>query len=209
MLHFETIDTRTFELLVKLQAADVFSKLRLVGGTSLALQIGHRRSVDLDLFGMISADEFEVSNQLTKIGQFTILKRSQNISVYVIEGIKVDIVNYHYKWLDEPVIENSITLAGEKDIAAMKLAAITGRGTKKDFVDLYYLLEKYSLEEMLGFYAEKYNEASEFMVLKSLSYFSDADTDEDPMMLKPCGWDIMKTTIKKELDRYIRNKSII
>jgi hypothetical protein len=194
---------------VKLQAADVFSKLRLVGGTSLALQIGHRRSVDLDLFGMISADEFEVSNQLTKIGQFTILKRSQNISVYVIEGIKVDIVNYHYKWLDEPVIENSITLAGEKDIAAMKLAAITGRGTKKDFVDLYYLLEKYSLEEMLGFYAEKYNEASEFMVLKSLSYFSDADTDEDPMMLKPCGWDIMKTTIKKELDRYIRNKSII
>jgi hypothetical protein len=209
MLHFETIDTRTFELLVKLQATDVFSNLRLVDGTSLALQIGHRRSVDLDLSGIISADEFDVSNQLTKIGQFTILKRSQNISVYVIEGIKVDIVNYHYKWLDGAVIENSITLAGIKDIAAMKLAAITGRGTKKDFVDLYYLLEKYSLEEMLGFYAEKYNEASEFLVLKSLSYFSDADTDENPMMLKPCSWDIMKTTIKNELDSYIRNKSKI
>jgi len=96
-----------------------FSKLRLVGGTSLALQIGHRKSVDLDLFGHIDADEFAIAEQLMKVGQTTRLQKSVNINIYLINKIKVDIVNYPYKWLEEAVIEDGLVLADKQDIAAM------------------------------------------------------------------------------------------
>ena len=130
MLFFETIDPGTLELLNKLQKASAFTDLRLVGGTGLALQIGHRKSIDIDLFGNITADEYEISQQLAEIGATTVLSKTKNINLYLIESVKVDIVNYHYPWLEKPITESGLILAGMKDIAAMKLAAITGRGTK-------------------------------------------------------------------------------
>ncbi|MBN2761693.1 MAG: nucleotidyl transferase AbiEii/AbiGii toxin family protein [Bacteroidales bacterium] len=108
MLHFETIDSGTLDLLVKLQRIPAFSELRLVGGTALALQIGHRKSADLDFFGTITADEYELSKQLTETGQATIIRKTENISIYVIDGIKTDIVNFHYKWLVNPLIESGL-----------------------------------------------------------------------------------------------------
>jgi predicted nucleotidyltransferase component of viral defense system len=207
MLHLETIDSPTLDLLVKLQKLPAFSELRLVGGTALALHIGHRKSVDLDLFGTITADEYEVSKQLTETGQATILKKTENIKIYAIDGIKVDIVNFHYKWLARPVIESGLVLAGIEDIAAMKLAAITGRGTKKDFIDLYFLLKHFSLKQMLDFYLQKYTDGSEFIVLKSLSYFDDAEEDEIPVMLKPSKWGTVKKVITSSLEDYLRNRA--
>ncbi len=114
MLHFETIDPGTLDLLVRLQGIPALSGLRLVGGTALALQIGHRKSVDLDLFGKITADEYELSKQLIETGQATILKKSENIYIYVIDGIKTDMVNFHYKWLTDPLIESGLVLAGKE-----------------------------------------------------------------------------------------------
>ncbi len=203
MLHYETIDTQTLGLLKSLQKAPAFSELRLVGGTSLALQIAHRKSIDIVLFGELKADEYEVSNALNAIGKVTILKKSENINIYLIDNIKVDIVNYHYPWLENPIVEDNLTLATEKDIAAMKLAAITRRGSKKDFVDLYFLLQTYSLKEILAFYNQKYHDGSEFLVLKSLSYFEDADADEDPLMLKEFDWMNIKGFIEKRLDEEV------
>jgi hypothetical protein len=204
MLFLETIDSRTLEVLVKLQKASVFSDLRLVRGTALALQIGHRKSIDIDLFGNLTADEYEISKQLAEIGETRVLAKTQNINVYLIEGLKVDIVNYHYPWLENPVIDSGLKLAGTKDIAAMKLAAITGRGTKKDFIDLFFLLKHFSLNQMLGFYSQKYSDGSEFLVLKSLAYFEDSDTDEDPVMLETWDWLKIKSYIKSTLEDYIR-----
>ena len=85
----------------------------------------------------------------------------------------------------------------------MKLAAITGRGTKKDFIDLFFLLKYYSLKEILNFYKQKYHDGSEFLVLKSLSYFADADTDEALNMLKLANWEKVKSFIKKTLNDYL------
>lgn len=199
MLFFETVDAGTIDLLIKLQHLPAFSALRLVGGTALALQIGHRKSIDLDLFGSITADEFEVSGQLAQIGVATILRRSKNINIYLIEGIKIDIVNYSYKWLEDPLTDSGFTMAHKTDIAAMKLAAITGRGTKKDFIDIYFLLQEYSLREILNFYNQKYSDGSEFLVLKSLAYFADADLDENPVMMKPVHWNAIKADISTRL----------
>lgn len=85
----------------------------------------------------------------------------------------------------------------------MKLAAITGRGAKKDFTDLYFLLKEYSLAEMMGMYEEKYADGSAFMVLKSLVYFQDAEAEEMPEMLLPVSWDIIKSTIVRHHKEYL------
>ncbi len=98
-------------------------------------------------------------------------------------------------------IEN-IRMLSMKDISAMKLNAIAGRGSKKDFIDLYYLLQKFSLEEMLNLYNKKYFDGSEFMVLKSLTYFADADADTQitPQMFdKTFDWEICKQKIIDEV----------
>lgn len=207
MFHFETIDATTHDLLVKLQSSPAFSELRLVGRTALALQLGHRKSIDLDLFGSLSADEFAITEQLNKIGKITLLKKSSNIYIYILNGIKVDIVNYPYKWLESPVKDSNIIVASTKDIAAMKLAAINGRGTKKDFIDLYFLLKILDIKKILDLYTQKYPEGSEFLVLKSLSYFDDADLDEDPVMLKPEKWENIKTAIKEYVHSFLQKRT--
>ena len=115
-------------------------------------------------------------------------------------GIKVDFVNYHYKLLDEPIEIEGIRMVSKKDIAAMKLNAIAGRGSKKDFIDLYYLLDEFSLKEMVDFYSQKYFDGSEFMVVKSLSYFEEANEQPQPQMMKSSfSWETCKQKISNEV----------
>lgn len=203
MLHFSTIDTATLELLRQLMQVPEFGNLRLVGGTSLALQLGHRNSMDIDMFGQMPTDSFELNNILNTIGRVSPLKKSPNIFIYLVNEIKVDLVNYPYPWIDEEVNEDGLRLAGKKDIAAMKLSAITGRGSKKDFIDLYFLLKEFSLKEMLQFYSQKYHDGSEFLVLKSLTYFADAEKDEIPKMFKKVFWSEIKDAISKIVEKYL------
>ena len=202
MLHYEAIETQTLELLNQLIKVEEFSGLRLVGGTALALHIGHRKSVDLDLFGSIKSDKITIFNILSSLGKTKIISETENIHVFNVGKIKVDIVNYPYPWLEEKIVKDNIPLAGIKDIAAMKLAAITGRGSKKDFFDLFFLLNHFSLRDLLHFYQEKYEDGSPFLVLKSLAYFADAELDPDPLLIEPISWDKVKTSIMKGLNNY-------
>lgn len=205
MLCYQTVDASTLELLKKLQCMEVFKNLRLARGTSLALQIGHRKSIDLDLFGTLQADETTFSEALTIFEKVTCLKKSSNINIFSINDVKVDFVNYTYPWLDETKSEDDLRLAGLKDIAAMKLAAVTGRGTKKDFIDIYFLLKQFSLKEMLQHYTNKYADGSEFLVLKSLTYFEDAEPEQQPIMLKNISWQAVKNTVLKEHSAYLKS----
>lgn len=167
MLSFQTIEPDTLELLKALMAEPSFNGMRLVGGTSLALQYGHRQSVDIDMFGIFSPDASAMSERLKKLGQTFVVKESERIKIYTINGIKVDFVDYgNYPWIDDVIIENGLRLASPKDIAAMKINAIEGRGTKKDFIDVYFLLQHYSLNQRLDFYAKKYPEHSIFRALR-------------------------------------------
>ncbi len=175
MLQYQTVDPGTPELLRTLQKISEFSKLRLVGGTSLALQTGHRKSVDIDLFGKIDFENYNILPELKKIGKLVILKQSKNINIFLIDGIKVDFVNDIYDRIDKPVNEDGLILATKKDLAAMKLAAVTERGNKKDFIDICFLSVVFSLKKMPDFYLKKYPDGSQFLVLKSLTYFNDAE----------------------------------
>ncbi|MBN1552627.1 nucleotidyl transferase AbiEii/AbiGii toxin family protein [bacterium] len=202
MLHFNTIDTETLELLRALLAISAFSDLRLAGDTGMALQIGHGKSIDVDLFGTIKADEFTITQELKAVGRIKLLNKSENIKIYTVNDIKVDLVNYPYPWLSEINSENNLRLAGIDDIAAMKLSAITNRVTKKDFVDIFFLLQSFSLTQMLDLYSQKYQDGSEFLVLKSLAYFNDAESDEMPYMLQQVSWPDVKQKIRSALKEY-------
>lgn len=196
MLQYKTIEPATLQLLKGLQSLPLLQGTRLVGGTALALQLGHRNSVDLDLFGTIPFSSEEIRNALSADHTLTIVKESKNINIYLIDGIKVDIVNYMYPWVDNTVQGDGFSLAGIKDIAAMKTAAIVGRGTKKDFLDLYFLLRHFSLQDILDLYMQKYPDGSLFVAMKSLSYFEDAEPDPMPVMFEDVSWDTVKERIR-------------
>ncbi len=203
MLQIQTILPNTLELLKRLSSRPEMEGMRLVGGTSLALQIGHRQSIDLDFFGNPAASQDEILDMLVSFGNYRIRNRTNNILQLIVNNVMVDIVDYsRYPWIDPPLQYGSITLASPKDIAAMKINAIEGRGSKKDFVDIYFLLHRYSLEELLGFYAQKYPNHSIFRALLSLSYFNDAEEQAMPMMLKPTIWEDVKTAVSMAVKRF-------
>jgi predicted nucleotidyltransferase component of viral defense system len=181
--------------------------MRLVGGTSLALQYGHRRSVDLDFFGHTTEDVDELTNMLSSCAKDVVRGNcSKSIKAYFLNHVKVDIVNYRYRWIDEPVISDGLRLASPKDIAAMKVNAVMGRGTKKDFVDVYFLLRHYSFDEIMQFYLQKYTDGSEYRALLSMNYFADADPQPMPFMYQQVEWDTIKDEIKHQVEMY--NQSI-
>lgn len=201
MLQYKTIHPETLHLLKDLQSLPILNGTRLVGGTALALQLGHRKSIDLDLFGTVQTSSEELREVLSEGHTLTIGKESKNIHIYLIDGVKVDIVNYNYPWIDLPVESDGFVLAGVKDIAAMKISAIVGRGTKKDFIDLYFLLRRFSLQEILEMYREKYQDGSIFIAMKSLCYFEDAEPDPFPAMFEDIIWEEVKQTIRQAVSQ--------
>jgi len=202
MLQYKTVDKTTLGLIKAIQSVPEFKTLKLVGGTNLALQIGHRKSVDIDLFGNLEIDSTLIVKKLKKIGDLKVISLSKTINIFFLNNIKVDIVNYPYKWLNNPIIFDKINLASLNDIAAMKLSAITNRGSKKDFIDLFFLLKKRSLKQMLFLYLQKYSEGNEFLVLKSLGYFDDADQEPMPFMFEKTEWSEVKNKIKQTVSEY-------
>jgi len=175
---------------------------RLVGGTALALHLGHRLSIDLDLFGKINSDILTETLRAEKFETFDVVFENKVIKHYMINQIKVDVVKYdYYPWLEDVIVENEIKLAGMKDIAAMKLGAITNRGSRKDFIDLFFLLKTFSLKEIFDFYATKFPDSTPFLTFRSLVYFDDADKEDMPHMLIPTTWEEVKKCITAEVKK--------
>lgn len=206
MLHLETIAPETLSLLRDIQGQPEFAQVRLVGGTSLALQLGHRISVDLDFFGdwAEGADLFAALRRVGKARKDS-GSREAKLQFYYVNGVKVDCVNYsEYPWIDEVVEEEGVRLASIKDIGAMKINAITNRGTRKDFVDLAFLLDSYPLKEVFSWYGEKYPEANPALALRSLSYFEDAEMEPLPRILLPFDWAQAKERISLAVRQIMR-----
>ena len=188
MLHLATLAPSTLGLLRRIQSQAAFADTRLVGGAALALHFGHRTSIDLDLFGSwkpLPPLELALSNCAARVMK---TGGEESLQFFTVDDVKIDCVTYPYKWLRPAVVSDGIRLADIPDIAAMKLAAATNRGTRKDFVDVYFLLRKYSLRQMLDWYAEKYPDGNDYLVLRSLVYFDDAELEPMPNMLAPVEW---------------------
>jgi predicted nucleotidyltransferase component of viral defense system len=180
---------------------NIFDEFVLVGGTALALKLGHRNSIDIDLFGKASVNDLEISPILSNFGDLQLIQKSPRILIYTLNGIKIDFVNYQYEWIKPYNVIEGIRISSLEDIAAMKLSAIAGRGSKKDFFDIHKLLTYFSLKEMVEFYNKKFPDGSEFLVLKSLSYFDDANSQPNPILLENQDWTEVKHKIITEVQK--------
>jgi len=206
-MHEETLSKNTRIVLEKI--APIATSFYLAGDTALALELGHRISVDLDFF---NKDTFSVSSlveQLNTLGNLQIEDQSETTFNGSLDGVKISFFKYPYKLLFSTRKYNNVRLADERDIGAMKIQAISGRGSKKDFIDLFVLLKKYSIQELLNFFYNKYEEFNynQLHILKSLSYFYDADTNPEPIYINPIDWEKVKKFIKNIVDEYIKTKS--
>lgn len=198
MLQTQTVLPNTLELLRNLQSITELQSFRLAGGTALALQLGHRFSIDLDFFSFNSDVPADIPAVLRIYGlEVENVSISDRIHIYNVNKIKVDIENYRYDWLKGQIIVDNLRLASLEDITAMKLSAITNRGTKKDFVDLFFLLKIFEFKQLQKYYNEKYPEASDFLLYKSLLYFEDAENNPMPKMFEKLNWKDVKNTIAK------------
>ena len=154
----------------------------LAGGTALALQLGHRDSVDFDFFSSNDIDTVELFERLKNIfDEYTIVKvqeEKNTLTVVIDENIKISFFTYKYKLLNDLIRENDLDLASVEDIACMKLSAIVSRSTEKDYVDLYFILQNYSLETLLNLSQEKFPQLDSNLIVKSLVYFDDVEREK-------------------------------
>lgn len=199
-----TLPDNAQDSLALLGRQDFFKTTYLAGGSSLALQLGHRRSIDFDFFTDKTFELVEVKNILNSIGKYTGQHEAPRTMVGKFNEAKFSLFYYPYKLIDKTIDFQEINLANIKDIAAMKLVAITDRGTKKDYIDIYFLAKKcFSIEKMFKFYDKKYHnfEINKVTLLKALQYFDDADSSEMPEMIEKVDWGEIKRFFEKETVR--------
>jgi predicted nucleotidyltransferase component of viral defense system len=205
VLQKQAISNSTFNVLKKLGGLDFLNDFNLVGGTALALYWGHRISDDIDLFTDKKKELLFLEGELNKIPGAKFQKRTDISIVYFVDDIKTDLLIYPYPFQQRPHREENIQIAALDDIVTMKLGAITNRGAKKDFIDLYYILQHYSLEKLCNLYIEKYRTNDLFALFRSITFFDDAEPQEMPEMLidKHLTWNAVKNEIQKKVKAYI------
>lgn len=200
------LSAQTKKLLYQITSLPVLKNFYLAGGTGLALQLKHRKSEDLDFFSPSVFSLEEIKTALTEVNEVRITYENHQTLHLVLVGTKVSFFYYNYPLLFDLLKHNTIKLADKRDIAAMKIAAIASRGTKRDFIDLYFLLQQYSVEQLLDFFKQKYHRISYsyLHLLKSLMYFQDAEDEPMPKMLIKTSWSKVKETLKQQTISLLR-----
>ena len=198
MLQTRTVEPGTLGLLKELMAMPLLEQFYLVGGTALALQLGHRVSIDLDLFTLETFDKTDLVEALSNEFDFSLESEGTSMLITYINDVKVDFVKMNYPILFPPMIAVGIRMLDIRDIAPMKLKAITQRGSKKDFFDIYFLLNQMPLSKILQLFSEKFKQQEIFHVVKSLTYFEDAEQYADPILFdKKITWSSVKSEVNK------------
>lgn len=184
MLHKETVTTTTLELLKELMLDEKLNGFFLAGGTALSLLIGHRISIDIDLFSQFPFDENALSTHLESYERFQLNYIHSNTIKGQMKDVQVDIITHAYPLIKNVLKIEDVRLADIEDIAAMKLNAIIGNGTRiKDFIDIAFISSFLSLQQMTDAYETKYASRNPVMVLKSLMYHQEINFNEPIRMI--------------------------
>ncbi len=194
---WKTVTPTMHEVLTFIGKCPFASRFYLAGGTALALRFGHRRSVDLDFFS--STDEIgkqtrrEILDALSPLHPQTLEDVEGNL-LLVIRNMHVGFFGYSYPLLAATDSVEGVTIAGIVDIGLMKLDALISRGSRKDFYDLYFILQQVPLDKLLILGRTKYPYARDFelMAIESLVFFDNADRDVQPQLLIDLAWDQVK-----------------
>ena len=204
MFQISTMDDTANAVLQQLFSISYIKKnFALAGGTALALQLGHRRSVDLDLFAPKAFLIPKLQDTLKKnFKELYVPVRTTRMMFFAkVDDVKTDFVMELNPLLEKFAEEDNLKLFSVPDIAAMKLHTICGRGKKKDFFDVFTLLHIYSWEELLNFFVKKYGEYQLQFLFRSIHYFEDADKEPDVSAFPPyqVKWGEIKKFIKNKI----------
>lgn len=203
--HREVINAATESTLRTLYGAQLLSRFYLAGGTGLALQFGHRLSLDLDFFSPDHFDEEVLLQRIQVLEGFALVSKAPYTLHCTLETTKVSFLGYAYPSLYSPNEFLDVPVADPCDIACMKVSAIASRCTKRDFIDLYLCAQHYGLNEILRMFHQKYAQTnySKVHILKSLTYFDEAEKDPLPHMLVPLDWQRVKQFFLTEAPRML------
>ncbi len=203
MLHKDPsiISAVTISLIQQLQLMSELGSFHLVGGTALALQLGHRNSIDIDLSTLKDFDDTELMNSISSKYAVDEIFRRKNTIIALINNIKTDFIKHNYPLIKPPITEEGITFLSKEDISAMKFHAVIQSGKRlKDFIDIYFLLEHFSMKEMIDFFTQKYTYSNPMIAMKAINYFDELDENIDPPKL-------LKPLLLKEIKKRIQEAS--
>lgn len=206
-MYEEVISQKTKRLLEEIEKTKISKSFYLAGGTALALQVGHRKSIDLDWFSKKPFSTKDLKNQLKSLGKLKIDQEEKDTLNCSLDGVRLSFFEYPYNLLFPLVkYKKNIKLANKQDIACMKIDAMSSRGDKKDFIDIYFLLKEISLKNLLKLFNKKYKEIeyNKLHILKSLTYFEQAEKQPMPTMLKEVSWERIKKEIDKKTKGYLK-----
>ncbi len=200
--HPESVTPELLRILQTIMSSSAFDQFSLAGGTSLSLRFGHRTSVDIDLFTGEAFDSLLLQDQISSIfPKNQVLNRTEGSLCVNVHDIKIDFLHHAYPLLADIENEGGIRILSLADVSAMKINAVTNRGSKKDFIDLYALdLHGIALRQCIVNFCDKYN-GNKFLAIRSLLWLQDADQDPDPVFLKPWSWESIRDKMQ-ELANY-------
>jgi len=209
MLHKEAIEPGAMELLKELCSMQETEKFALVGGSNLALRFGHRISDDVDFFSIEKFNERELDSIIKKkFSDVSITNEADQTRQYYINGIKAEFIRFNYPLLSEVENLSGIRMYSLQDTMAAKLNAVVGRGSKKDFYDVYEFLKTRSVGELIDCYEKRFDQENSVPLIKSLTYFEDAENQEDPKTLNNTKWEEVKREVDKKVNDYVRGVEI-
>jgi len=207
MLQKQTVEPNTLSILEEIMEIEALSSYNLVGGTALSLLLGHRKSIDLDLFSNENKDNEEILIALnTYFGKRIGINTNNKVGIFCfVDGVKIDIIHYPFDNIYPIETIDKIRMLNIRDISAMKTQAILGIGVKKDFFDLHEILKKYTLSEVISFYELKY--PSQYLMIsipQAIIYFDDANDSQDPVSLNNTTWEQVKANLRSIVNEYLK-----
>lgn len=212
--HPEALPLSALRLLKNLGPIRSLRAFYLAGGTGLALQRGHRISVDLDFFSAANplgdAERTELIESLSPLSGFRVREEKEGTLHAVAEGVELSFLRYRYPLVRKPLSWKGISVAALADIALMKLGAVVGRGARKDFRDLREIVRTHSLESLLKLAPKKFRDHEDFpfQCAKALVYFKDAEGEPEPKLLKPAPWADIKRYFEREVPRVFKRMTL-
>lgn len=203
-MHLESLPKLTHNLFTWLQDKDFINKFYLAGGTAIALNFGHRHSQDLDFFSHESFNPNNLKEQLQEYANWQGIMQEKNTLVGELSGAKISFFTIKEQLLETPQTYHNFRIAQLLDLSLMKILAISDRGTKRDFIDLYVLHNQFKpLLEIFSYLPRKYGEWEYNLahIVRSLGYFVDADSEPMPNMLVNISWSEVKDFFHKESEK--------
>lgn len=202
-MHPKVLSKEAWRTVRQLVAEGVIDTWALAGGTGLALQLGHRYSEDLDFFRDEAFDVDAAIGRLARIGKVQVQSRTEDTLHVLLDGLRLSFLRAQAPLLFPGIAYRGLKLADPRDIAVMKMIAIGGRGSRKDFIDLYFILQGgSSIEDILGLVRHRFTNVdyNEYHLLKSLVWFEAADLEPMPVMIRELQW----TSVKKKISDAVR-----